>query len=136
MAIVVRTALGALLLVTAVGCATQENYQKIVESWMNYDVYKLMRSWGAPTSTFQMPNGNTLLVYESRGSFTTPTAITPERSSGYFVGSHYSSTTTPSTVIGGDPIPLTCRTEFEAEPSGKLVRWQFQGNTCRARAPQ
>jgi hypothetical protein len=40
------------------GCATTGNYEKILQSWTGSDINRLIESWGPPSSTFEMPNGN------------------------------------------------------------------------------
>jgi hypothetical protein len=130
------------LLILLSGCgpvSTTAGYERILNSWMGASGDSLVRSWGPPTSTFRMASGNTLLIYNNSRStiYTEPTQVTPGQTTGYWIGNNYYSTTTPSTVTGGQTYNLTfrCQTQFEIEPSGRIVHWRYEGNACKAVDP-
>jgi len=125
-------ALGIALLLSA--CATTANYEKSLNSVLGAHADYLMRSWGVPQRSFQMPGGNTVYVYERSSQYTTPVTVAPGQTTQYTVGNTTYMTMGPSTVSGGAIQYSTCRTEFEADPSGRLVRWRWEGNACTARA--
>jgi hypothetical protein len=124
-----RTMALALALLLA-GCATTANYETTLDSWTGRSADDLIRAWGAPTGTMQMPGGNTLLVYERGSSYTTPTTVTPGQTTGRVIGNTYYATTSPGRVSGGQRINFWCKTEFEVDGSGQLVRWRYEGNRC------
>jgi hypothetical protein len=96
------------------GCATTENYKKAVSSWMGADVNRLITSWGPPTSSFEMPNGNK--IYSWYSGQQGPTFISHNQ-------------ILPDMAVGGT---LWCKTDFTVDSNGKVINWQFQGNACRA----
>ena len=121
----------------AVACATsppRPSYRQVLDSWLNADINKLIRAWGTPNETFRMPNGNTRYIYTRASSRTEPLTITPGQPTHYvYDGTTWkpSPQTTPSTVSGGETITRSCRTEIEAEPSGRIVQSWYRGNDCR-----
>lgn len=122
------------------GCATTANYERILNSWTGASADDLVRSWGPPTGTFRMANGNQLYVYDRRSSstYTTPVYVTPGQTTGYWVGNTFYATTTPAQVTGGQTYNrnYACRTQFEIEPAGRIVHWRYQGNNCVALPPK
>lgn len=100
------------------GCATTEKYEAILNSWVGSDINDLMRSWGYPVGSFQAPNGNTVYVYSSSNSVTTPIRT-------------YSFNNVLTTT-GGQTLDLWCRTFFEIDSSKKIVLWRWEGNNCFA----
>ncbi len=110
------------------GCG--KSYQEILNSWVNHDVNELIRSWGAPNSTFRMPNGNIVLIFESGSSYTEPVTVQPGQTTARVYGNTVYSQTTPATIRGGDTIHFSCRTEIETNQEGRIVYWRYQGNAC------
>jgi len=128
---------GVLALVFAAflaGCATTANYEQTLNAWVGESADNLVRSWGAPTSTFHMPSGNDVYIYEhsESGAYTVPVGAPPpvQPAPGYVVPGQ-------AAVTGSQVISYTkwCRTEFEIS-GGRIVRWNWHGNACRAPAPK
>lgn len=95
------------------GCIpTQAGYENVVKSWMNNDIDSLVSSWGPPSSTYKMSNGNTMYTWLNSGG----TTIFPLTSN---LGTTYHSSTS------------FCKTTFTADNNGQLVSWRFEGNSCR-----
>jgi hypothetical protein len=128
-----QATIGALILLVAAGCATREKYDHLVRGWVGHPSDALVRSWGPPSSTYKLQNGNTLLLYEASRveAHTSPTQI--YQAPGTRVGNVYYPG--PTTVTGGDTTTYQqyCRTQFEVDPAGKIVGYGFDGNACRAR---
>jgi hypothetical protein len=116
-------------------CATTANYEKVLDSWLGAPAERLVARWGAPISTFRLPSGNEIYIYDSRrtGVITTPVQV--HQGPGMFVGGMYYPG--PTTVTGGQAIPFNrwCRTEFTVNPQGTIVQWRWEGNDCVARSP-
>lgn len=125
-------AIAALALALA-ACATTANYQKLMDSLVGADVNEVLRTWGPPTQTTTMPNGNRLLVYERAGSYTTPMTVSPSPNVVTRAGNVIIAQPGPTTIVGGETVETLCRTNIEVDASGRIVSAQFTGNSCRAR---
>lgn len=112
-----------------VGCATTENYEKILRSWIGSSEGALISSWGAPDSNYTSGD-RTYLTYVRSGSMTIPgTAPTYQTQ---VIGN-----TAYTTSYGGSPattIGLHCKTTFTVS-NGRITNWRYQGNHCVAHAP-
>jgi len=107
-----------------VGCATTAKYEASLNSWMGHDVNELVNSWGYPVNSFKAPNGNTVYVYDSSGSYTMPiNTNTTHNIIGNSIYSH-------STTTGGQTLNFWCRTFFEINESNEIVLWRWEGNNC------
>lgn len=109
------------------GCATTANYEKILDTWVGSDANKLVNSWGYPQSSFEAPNGNTVYVYGSSGSYTMPTQTNTTYN---VIGNTVYGN---STTTGGQTLNFWCRTYFEVNRSKRIVTWRWEGNNCKAR---
>ena len=98
---------GILLVTTA--CATVGGYKKRVASWVGSDVSQLIQSWGPPSQTYKMPDGQTMYTWIFNGGV----VVSP------FFGSYVAS-------------QRYCKTTFTAAANNVIVRWQFEGSACRA----
>lgn len=94
----------------AAGCATQNGYVKVCESWFNHHVSELVNEWGPPVNTFNAGDGTSWYTWSSVGG------------------------------IHGYQIPNTpfftaqqsyCNTSFLISTYGLVKAYRFQGN-CRA----
>ncbi len=121
-----KNLLFVLLILFISGCATTEEYRKIIDSWVGSTEIDLIRSWGAPQRSYQSGDTKFIVYNASRNiriSGTTPTYTTT-----VIGNTAYTNTT------GGTPaknIQLSCETTFEIR--GKIiVSWSFRGNDCTA----
>ena len=114
------------------GCVskTGNGYSFIVDTWIGSPEINLVRSWGAPTRTYEA-GGSRFVEYVDRRtvsySGTAPT---------YHVGTDYFGNPTVD-VIGGiapSTVTYTCRTTFEIS-RGVIVGWNTSGNDCIAYPP-
>lgn len=123
--------IGTILILT--GCATSANYEKVVDTWLGSDEAELIRSWGTPSSVYQ--SGNTkFLEYSSSRQVVIPGSEPNYNTDCYDYGNQVNCTTTKSGGYAGTSYNASCSTRFEIN-SGKVVGWSFQGNDCRAFAP-
>jgi len=116
-------------------CATTKNYQVMLNHWQGSNIQDLMKSWGYPDAGAKLPNGNTVYMYTRQQTFiapptpnTTPTIINAR-------GTPLAVSTYNGEFVGGQEIPMTCRTWFEVNPQGVIVNTRFQGNNCVTNNP-
>jgi hypothetical protein len=105
------------------GCATTANYEKVLNTWVGSNINSLTNSWGYPASSFVAPDGNTVYVYTSSGSYTTPVQTT---------FNDYNNT---AYSTGGDTLTFSCKTYFEVDCNKKIISWRYEGNNCVSYAP-
>jgi hypothetical protein len=128
-------------LVALAGCAPQEGYREIVQTWIGNSADELVQAWGPPTSSYQLDSGGHVLQYDrsrtvSMGGYTTLTPVTTYSSgtvysggaSGNYSGSStsYVPVTTPSSTFS-----VGCVTRFRTSPSGYIEAVDFDGSDCR-----
>jgi hypothetical protein len=115
-----------IMTMTLTACATTENYEKILRSWVGSSEIDLLRSWGPPNSQFYS-SGTTFLTYERYGNVFIPGSDPTFRTTR--IGNTLYTNTT-----GGSPsynIPTSCRTIFEIRNT-TIVSWRWEGNACRS----
>ncbi len=117
-----RITMGALVLYLVIisiimGCGVETSSKKahgeMLKSWIGRDANEVLRTWGPPTETLRLPNGNTLFVYDRQGSAVTlqPTSRDPLRG-----------------TFPGDVTSFICRTRMEVDTSGRIVQGTYQGD--------
>ena len=107
-------------------CATEANYEKILDSWTGSSENELLNSWGPPDSVYE--SGGTKYLTYARGNTVVLPGTAPS----------YQSTVVGNTMytnpVGGTP-PLVmnrhCKTTFTIQ-SGIIVSWRWEGNACKA----
>lgn len=103
-----------LLLLFTAGCATSKNYGKRLDSWVGTNADELVRSWGAPNSSYEMSDKRKIISYfKSSGA------------SAYTSYNEYGA----STFISNSD----CKTEFIVSDQNIIESWKFEGNACKAR---
>jgi hypothetical protein len=127
-----------LCLLFAIGCANnsivdrQESYKTICNSWLNHSSNELVRSWGPPTSTYNMPNGNKTYTWSRASSQTTPVVTWPTTSTYRASGNRVYQDNPMGLTTGGDTVTYYCNTSFEVNSSEVIIFWRFDGNACYA----
>lgn len=74
----------------------KKNYNGFLETWVGKNISKLASTWGAPTNTTQLPNGEIIYVWNNRSN------------------------------------DWQCRTSIFTKTNGKITKWQWSGNNCKA----
>jgi len=136
------------------GCATiptTENYEKVLNTWVGSSVDNLVSSWGPPMRSYNLSNGGQVIEYSnSRNAQIGGYAYTqPETTYNYGTASAYGnngnsaygsySGTTTRYVQKQRPtynVTLTCTTRFTINSYGKVEKWNWQGNSCKALPPK
>lgn len=114
------------------GCATSANYQQSLQQWQGVDIQKLIHAWGHPDAGVTLPNGNTVYAYNREQLFTMPSYTTPPASIINVGGRSMYASSFNGDFAGNRVVNRHCRTWFEVNPQGKIIRTQFQGNNCVA----
>jgi len=115
----------ALLSLLISACATTANYEAVLNSWKGQNISDLINDWGYPINSYKLPNGNTVYMYSSSNTYITPrnTTTTYEVRGNTIYGR--------SNTYGGQTLNYWCNTFFEADESGQIVTWRWEGNDCR-----
>ncbi len=112
---------GYLLLILITGCAPAANYGRAVQTWVGADMTSLIETaWGYPHTSYQLPNGNTVYLYEWKREDKTPlhTTITTQGN------------TTFAHTTGGETRSFWCKTFFEVDAGGIIINVRWDGNDC------
>jgi hypothetical protein len=104
-----RTFLLTGLLTLLIGCATAERYQETLQAWVGHDISTLVRSWGPPSSSVNLPDGTSIFTWDYVGD-----AV------GMPVG---------NMVLVSQP---NCRTSFYVGLDNLIYSWRFQGAACKS----
>ena len=132
-----------LLLFVTTGCATTQNYEKILASWIGAPESALIANWGPPNSSYQISANSKVITYTRGrnvqvGGFATTTPVTTTTSGNIYgsVNANYSSTATTyiPTVTPVTNIAMTCSTRFTIN-NGVIASWAWEGNDCKANEP-
>jgi hypothetical protein len=108
-------------------CATEQNYQKLLDTWVGSNEGNLIASWGPPDSVYES-DGTKYLTYS-------------KSSTGYFPGTPPSYQTTMigstayTTAVGGTSgfaYSNNCKTTFTIQ-NRTITSWRYEGNRCVAK---
>lgn len=142
-----------LVLISAVliaGCAiepetkiSEAGFIKKMDSKVGTDINDVIMSLGAPTSSFKMPNGNSIYTWKKEASGTTPmytlpVYTAPTRTTYNAIGNSIYATTSPGystggQIIGGDSYHYYCKLDFIAGPNNKVQSYRYEGNYCASK---
>ena len=122
------------------GCATTENYEKILATWVGFHSDDLVSSWGPPQGFYKLSSGGSVLEYSRQrnmqlGGITTTTPQTTYHSGSTSYGNLYSgsSTTYVQTTSPTYNINAWCKTRFTTDSSGVIFNWTWEGNDCASK---
>lgn len=96
-------------------CATTENYEAKLKTWVGSDINNLITSWGPPSDEYKMPNGNIMYTWLRVGNT--------------MVISNYNQYT--NTVLTSS-VRHWCKTTFTVNSAGTIRNWRWEGNSCRS----
>lgn len=102
------------ILLSIAGCATTANYEKILQTYVGHDADELVTNWGPPANSYEMKNGSKVITFMSINGST-------------------------SQYIGNGLVVSTqhyCKTDFIVDSANVIQSWQWEGNACRADAPE
>lgn len=113
-----------------IGCATTENFENMLKTWVGASEGELIRKWGIPTNTYTLEATKFIEYYQSRGVYIPPTR--PSYNTSVIGNTIY---TTP---VGGSPggyIEYECKVTFELQNS-IVSSWSYEGNDCKSPPPK
>lgn len=126
------------------GCATTENYERILDSWVGVHVDELVSTWGPPDKSFDLSDGGKVIEYFSSrktqyggNRYTQPitsyhTISTPSSTPGQPPTRNVVATTTYITkTTPTHTVTQTCKTLFTLDKQGLITRWKWRGDDCR-----
>jgi len=125
------------------GCATTAGYEAILNTWVGSSEENLISTWGAPQSTYELNGGGKILTYENRRNvqiggipITKPVTTYSNGTINGDVNANYSGTSTTyvQSTTPVQNIAMVCTTRFTVR-NGIVQTWAWQGNACRAKAP-
>lgn len=114
------------------GCATTANYQQTLQRWQGANMQDLIHAWGYPNAGVKLPNDNTVYMYNREQLYTMPSNTTPPASIINVGGRSMYANSFSGDFAGNRVVSRYCRTWFEVNSQGKIIRTQFQGNNCIA----
>ncbi|MBW4542058.1 MAG: hypothetical protein KME43_23380 [Myxacorys chilensis ATA2-1-KO14] len=125
-----KTWILALLLVVGVslvGCNDREAKEQLnttMNSWIGRDVSDFIRKYGAPTTSFALPNGNTLYSYKTdrEQTYKQPIQVNESRNRR---GERKTVVTGGGTVVDRD----FCEIDVESDRSGEILNWRYEGDS-------
>jgi hypothetical protein len=122
-----RLGLVALLAFAAAGCATEQGYKEILNSYVGMPEAALVASWGPPDQVYNSDIDTRYLTYaRSRSGYVPGTPPIYQTNCSFGICT--------SIPVGGSPgyaYSGTCKTSFKVV-RGTIASWRFQGNDCVA----
>ena len=131
---IIRSLKFLIIIFFLVSCATTAKYEKLLNTWRGGNVNDLISNWGAPSSSFKMSNGNTILTYMRSRSGAIPIYNQPQTTThqGTIYGSggmtNYSGTSTSSYgTTTYMPVTWSCKTEFTIDTRDIIIKLEVSG---------
>jgi hypothetical protein len=109
------------------GCATTENFERKLQSWVGNTEDALVRSWGPPSSVYE--TGQSKYLTYARGAQGYIPGVAPSYQTTR-IGNTYT-----TQAVGGSPgytYNQHCTATFELV-GGIISSWRWEGNACRSR---
>jgi hypothetical protein len=112
------------------GCASSgPSYESKMVSFIGLPVEHVLAQMGKPQRSYQLPDGNMVLEYQSFRSvnkYVAPPYVNQATRSGDFIP--------PETYISTPDMYrkiLWCRTRFISDQKNTIISWTHEGNDCR-----
>lgn len=115
-----------LVFVMLTGCATEERYKEVLNTWIGVPESRLISVYGIPNSVYEI-DGSKFLTYRTGGMGFIPG--TPGIAQTTVIGN-----TAYTAFSGGTPGMMAsfgCETTFQII-NRVVERWSFRGNSCVA----
>ena len=124
---------------------TGKDYQKVLDSWLGYDIEALVRRWGYPTNVIETLNGNTLHVFQRPGNSIKTEGQYDRIFSALPDQFEYISSSTFKSKVGFTALPeyismtysddletlgFSCEAMFEVNPNNRVTHWSYRGYDC------
>src|SRR3546814_10352470 len=125
----IRVLLISTAFILLAGCATTENYERILQHWVGAHADRLVTAWGPPDSQYTLSDGSRVLQYSRRRLVDYGGNYFPEP---VFVDGRtlWLPSWDPTYIVA-----RVCITRFTVDPQGIVREWRWEGNDCIADAP-
>ena len=127
-----------LTLALITGCATTENYEKILQTWVGKHVDELVLVWGPPQSSFELSTGDRVIEFHDVKYVYIPVLSYPisrtyhYRTPGGSVGTIETHT---EHEIPAQSYTRSCKTRFIVGADELIKQWEWEGDYCTALDP-
>ena len=105
------------------------SYSEICKSWIGHNINDLVDKWGYPTENFKAPNGNKVYVYYKSKTIRIPGQ--PEWRAPPIISSEMLRWALESPARPAREYHFNCKTFFETDRSGKIIKVRWEGNHCQ-----
>jgi hypothetical protein len=122
-----RLGLIAMLAATAIGCATQEGYKEVLNSYIGSPEGSLIARWGPPDQVYNSDANTKYLTYSRSHSGYVPGTLPSYQTTCNFGFC----TSIPVGGSSGYAYTDSCKTFFIVV-RGTIQSWSFKGNACVA----
>ncbi len=119
-----RTILICLFLLLT-GCATTNNFNAALSTWIEIDRDDLFRSWGPPDVRAELKDGGEIIEYRWQNRWRKQ-ENPGQKGLAYALGYKFGE------WLAGGSKPLGCTIRFHISPKGAITEYQFAGKECRA----
>ena len=122
------------------GCATVENYNNILDTWIDADIDELVLAWGIPDKEWTLGGGDKMYTYNNTRNETTGGIPYTTKSTTYGTGRNgipqgQILTTLTTQYSPTYNITKYCFTTFRVHQR-RIVQWSHKGNDCIALPPE
>lgn len=115
------------------GCATEKAFNDRAILAVGKDINQVINVLGPPSSTFAMPNGNTVYSWQSQRSVAMPIYQTPTTTTISGFGNMAQATTQPGLIVGGGQQQFSCLLNFTTDKTQHIIAYSYRGNDCKAK---
>lgn len=120
-----KQAFGLLAMLLVAACATEANYQAMLDRWVGAEERELVGAWGPPDSVYEGEDAR-YLTWNAQYQNYLPGS--PPRYTSRVVGDRIY--TVPFGGTPGHLLTSRCKTTF-ALVDGRVTGWRAAGNACR-----
>jgi len=110
--------------ITVTSCATTQNYNDALSTWVGVERDYLFKSWGPPAVRADLKDGGEIIEYRRESRYKKPDNP-GEQGLAHALGYKFGE------WLAGGSKPPGCVTRFHISPSGVITEFQFTGEDCR-----
>ena len=114
-----------LIVITVTSCASTQNFNDAISTWVGVDRDYLFKSWGPPDVRADLKDGGEIIEYRRQSRYKKPDNP-GEKGLAFALGYKFGE------WLAGGSEPPGCTTRFHISPSGVITEFQFTGEDCRA----
>lgn len=114
----------ALSAIAVASCATTQNYNDALSTWVGVDRDYLFKSWGPPDARADLMDGGEIVEYRREDRYKKPDNP-GEQGLAHALGYKFGE------WLAGGSKPPGCITRFHVSPSGVITEFKYVGEDCR-----